>query len=88
MIEYIKLDDAISAVACHIAPYKDYYDRAEREAVELLPEADTDVVKVTRCKNCKYIRDRKLRLLEDIYECKLTGLVTKPDNFCNYGEGV
>lgn len=88
MTEYINRDAAIEALAYRFAINKDDYDRAERKAVDWLPEAEEDVVKVTRCKDCKYKRDRKLKLLDDIYECKLTGLVTELDNFCKYGEGV
>ena len=57
-----------------------------REWIDSQPTAD--VVEVVRCKDCKHFRDRKLKLLDDIYECKLTGLVTELDNFCKYGEGV
>lgn len=88
MSDYINRDAAIEAVAYRLAINKDDYERAERQAVDWLPEAEEDVVKVVRCKECRHFRDRKLKLLDDIYECKLTGLVTKPDNFCNYGEGV
>lgn len=86
MTEYINRDEAISAVAYRLASCKDDYDRAEKEAVEWLPEAVEDVVRVVRCKDCKHLRERKLKLLDDIYECKLTGLVTELDNYCKYGE--
>ena len=54
MSEYINRDAAIEAVAYRLAINKDDYERAERQAVDWLPEAEEDVVKVVRCKDCKH----------------------------------
>lgn len=85
MNDYIKRDDAIENIDELYFSDKDDHDRT-REAIKRLSFAD--VVEVVRCKDCRHFRDRKLKLLDDIYECNLTGLVTKPENYCNYGEGV
>lgn len=67
-----------------------WHDKAQsyEQTILKLSLNKADVVEVVRCKDCRHFRDRKLKLLDDIYECDLTGLVTKPDNYCNYGEGV
>ena len=78
MSDYIKREDAIKAL--------EGWKISGEMILATVPSVD--VVEVVRCKDCRHFRDRKLKLLDDIYECKLTGLVTKPDNYCNYGEGV
>lgn len=54
MTEYINRETAIEAIAFRLAINKDDYERAERQAVDWLPEAEEDVVKVVRCKDCKW----------------------------------
>ena len=78
MSDYIKREDAIKAL--------EGWKISGEMILATVPSVD--VVEVVRCKDCRHFRDRKLKLLDDIYECKLTGLVTKPYNYCNYGEGV
>lgn len=78
MSDYIKREDAIKTL--------EGWKISGEMILATVPSVD--VVEVVRCKDCRHFRDRKLKLLDDIYECDLTGLVTKPDNYCNYGEGV
>lgn len=87
MSDYIKREDAKRAIR------RNFHDLETRLMInnilnEVAKVSSCNLIEVVRCKDCRHFRDRKLKLLDDIYECDLTGLVTKPDNYCNYGEGV
>lgn len=87
MSEYINIDEAIAAVAYRFAINKDDYERAERQAVDWLPEAEEDVVKVVRCKDCKYWDNMTkwtvcAKWSADPYE----QATTEKNDFCSYGE--
>ena len=85
MSDYINRDEAIEAIAYRLAINKDDYERAERQAVDWLPEAEEDVVKVVRCKDCK---NRTYDRSRDLYYCCLYyGLGSVRDNnYCSLGE--
>lgn len=82
MTEYINRDAAIEAIAYRLAINKDDYERAERQAVDWLPEAEEDVVKVVRCKNCKYWNNKT-----DLTYCdRFSWVGTDENDFCSFGE--
>lgn len=53
--------------------------------IDLLPPAD--VVKVVRCKDCKYAKKSKTVLAIPDYRCLKTNITClDADDFCSYGE--
>mgnify|MGYP006864375373 CR=1 FL=1 len=87
MDEYIKREDAISAVCsgCNL----EFSDRAceppdceIRHAINAVPTAD--VVPVVRCKNCEH---GQFMPSCSMYLCRCTGgKLRYADDYCNYGE--
>ena len=65
---------------------KDYVD-GWNSAISILEKADAeDVVKVVRCKDCKYAKKSKTVLGIPDYECLKTGVTClDADDFCSYG---
>lgn len=84
MARYIDADKInyhkISVCGGHGLNYE--YTSAHKHEVDAIPTAD--VVKVVRCKDCKYSREDKE--LCDIYGCTLFRDMRGGLDFCNYGE--
>lgn len=62
-------------------------DIADRIFDEITEIPTADVVKVVRCKDCKYYKQNSYNPNEDMMcMCWCDWLPTDPDDFCSYGE--
>ena len=90
--EYIRRDAAMKAMASQYgacrSPAQNRLLDEIRNKIRRMPAAD--VVPVTRCKDCKYVRNLGFNfggLRHDSYFCVYNGPVsTGGDDFCSHGE--
>ena len=88
MSKYIDVDTLGIGRANHdVFENKDYVD-GWNSAISILEKADVeDVVKVVRCKDCKYAKKSKTVLGVPDYSCLKTNITClDADDFCSYGE--
>lgn len=72
--------------------YDDTYDiTIHCESREEQEEAIKAVVKVVRCKDCKYytLKPQQTSRVTSVRRCNRSAIVcTKPDDFCSFGERI
>lgn len=88
MSRYIDVDKlGIGRANPDVFENKDYVD-GWNSAISILEKADVeDVVKVVRCKDCKYAKRSKIVLGVPDYRCLNTNITfLDADDFCSYGE--
>lgn len=88
MSRYIDLDKlGIGRANPDVFESKDYAD-GWNSAISILEKADVeDLVKVVRCKDCKYAKKSKTVLGIPDYECLKTDITCLDAyDFCSYGE--
>ena len=89
MSRYIEVDDAVKVMACEM------YAEAQSQGYDVdgiedfMPEAkawlnDAPSIDIVRCQDCKYWNTDGCR--EGVGECTWAYYMTKPDDFCSYGE--
>ena len=93
MSDYIKREDAIDACLEETSTKWSTKEEAEEgriiaSVIKSLPSAD--VVKVVRCKDCKYLKPFTSQYGAGQYcecPCSFGGQgIKKPDDYCSYGE--
>ena len=69
-----------------IADYvpKDFHDKTCEAMAKAHQEEIADMVSVVRCKECRYWNTKDCR--EGCGECEWAYYMTKPDDYCSYGE--
>lgn len=88
MSRYIDVDKlGIGRANRDVFESKDYAD-GWNSAISILEKADVeDLVKVVRCKDCKYAKKSKAVLCVPDYSCLKTDITClDADDFCSYGE--
>ena len=73
MSKYIKLDDAIGIITEHQGIRGDTFKALH----------NADAVDIVRCRECEYWNTKDCR--EGVGECEWAYYMTKPDDFCSYG---
>ena len=91
MSRYIDYDDAIERLGTYLmADAQIEWGGTASEDIEDWKELATDILKgspsidIVRCKECEYWNTKDCR--EGVGECEWAYYMTKPDDFCSYGE--
>lgn len=63
---------------------KEFHDKTCEAMAKRHQEEIADMVSVVRCKECRYWNTKGCR--DGVGECEWAYYMTKPDDFCSYGE--
>ena len=87
MSRYIDADKMLEITTKYIASvFPNSYEFAKQDAELLvaIEETENKTIDLVRCSECKYWNNKDCR--EGVGECEWAYYMTKPDDFCSYGE--
>ena len=80
MAKYIEIDETYNVLTDYYHHTTEAQHKALRDALNRVPVAD--VVKVVRCKDCRYFN----KTFPLLHMCNLSCMKMEIDDYCSYGE--